>query len=68
MPTPSPTMPAIGIADGETSMAPASTKMPPDARRDRHEGEADRHQGGHHGPERHQQHEQRDQDADAFQR
>ena len=36
--------------------------------RDRHEGEADRHQGGHDGPERHQQHEQRDQDADALER
>ena len=29
MPTPRPTMPAIGIADGETSMAPASRRMPP---------------------------------------
>ena len=39
-----------------------------DARADRHEGETDRHQGGHDGPEGHQQHEQRDQDADALQR
>ena len=29
MPTPSPTIPAMGIADGETSMMLASTKMPP---------------------------------------
>ncbi len=29
MPTPSPTIPAIGIADGETSMTLASRKMPP---------------------------------------
>ena len=65
MPTPRPTSPATGIAEVETSMAPARTMMPPMPAPTAIREIADREDGRDEGPEDDEQDHQRDQQADA---